>query len=48
MNQIEFELFFGHNLEADAGPLHPPKDNFSRFLIEKKEGGSTLTTTPSA
>ena len=48
VKQIEFELLFGHNHEADAGPLHPWKDNFSRFLMEKKEGGSTLTTIPSA
>ena len=48
LKETEFELLFDQNHEEDGGPLHPRKDKVLRFLIEKKDGGTTFTTVPSA
>ena len=37
MKPVELELLLGNNHEADGGPLHPSKDNISRFFNEEKE-----------
>ena len=47
MKPVELKIL-GNNHEADGGPLHPSKDNISRFLNEEKEEGSSLRAVPSA
>ena len=43
---MECELLLGNDHERDGGPLHPPKDNTTRFLKREIEEGIPLIAVP--
>ena len=48
-HEVDGGELLGNDHELDGGgPLHPKKDDISRFLNKGKEEGSTLRAVPSA